>query len=119
MKKFVCIKYYDREVTRTISSGKNVKDLFHVAIGGGCCLLWIAAALTRAQIGRIPVPPVMLGVCLLEVVVVLCRFAQEPCQGCNIHVLWSRQVHSRPGRRVLISWSSQPFPSGSSNEANE
>src|SRR6266480_2988015 len=25
----------------------------------------------------------------------------------------------RPGRRVVISWSSQRFPSGSSNEANE
>jgi hypothetical protein len=27
--------------------------------------------------------------------------------------------HSRPGSRVRISWSSQPFPSGSSNEAKE
>jgi hypothetical protein len=27
--------------------------------------------------------------------------------------------HSRPGSRVWISWSSQQFPSGSSNEANE
>jgi hypothetical protein len=82
----------DSAATRTASSGKNVKDLLHVSIGGGCCLLWIAAALTRAQIGRVPVPPVMLGVHLLEVTVVLCRLAEEPCQGCNVHGLWSRQV---------------------------
>ena len=25
----------------------------------------------------------------------------------------------RPGRRVVISWSSQPLPSGSLNEAND
>ena len=36
----------------------------------------------------------------------------------------SRKYHfssspPRPGSRVLISWSSQLFPSGSSNEANE
>src|SRR5262245_38494515 len=78
--------------TRTASSRKNVKDLLHVAIGGGCCFLWIAAALTRAQIWRVPVPPMMLGVRLLEVVVVLCRLAEEPCQGRNVHGLWSRQV---------------------------
>src|SRR5215212_3413466 len=71
---------------------KNVKDLLHVAIGGGCCLLWVAATLTRAQIGCVPVPPVMLGVRLLEMVVVLCRLAEESCQGCNVHGLWSRQV---------------------------
>src|SRR5215208_5678295 len=80
------------------SSGKNVKDLLHVAIGGGGCLLWIAAALTRAQIGRVPVPPVMLGVRLLEVAVVLFRLVEEPCQGCNVHGLWSRQVPLAAGK---------------------
>lgn len=71
MQKFVCLGYSDSAATRTASSEKNVNDLLHVAIGGGCCLLWVAAALTRAQIGRVPVPPVMRGVRLLEVVMVL------------------------------------------------
>ena len=76
MQKFVCLGYSDSAVTRTASSGKNVKDLLHVAIGSGRCLLWIAAALTRDQVGRVPVPPVMLRVHLLEVVMVLCRLAE-------------------------------------------
>ena len=42
-------------------------DLVHVAVGGGGGLLRNAAALTRAQIGRVPVPPVVLGVRLLIV----------------------------------------------------
>ena len=34
--------------TRTASSGKNMKDLLHVAVGGCYCLLRTAAILTRA-----------------------------------------------------------------------
>jgi hypothetical protein len=65
-------KHFDmKPEARTASSGKNMEDLLHVVIGGGCCFLWIAAALTRAQIGRVPVPPVVLGVRLLKVVVML------------------------------------------------
>jgi hypothetical protein len=78
-----------------------VKDLLHVAIGGGCCLLWIVAALTRAQIGRVPVPPLMLDVRLLEAAVALCRLTEEPCQGCNVHGLWSRQVPLAAGKPRL------------------
>ena len=74
------------------SSRKNVKDLFHIAISCCCCLLRIAAALTRAQISRVPVPPLMRGVRLLEVAMVVCRLAEESCQGCNVQRLWSRQV---------------------------
>src|SRR4030095_9020739 len=53
--------YSESAATRTASSGKNMKDLLHVAVGGCCCLLRTAAALTRAQVGRVPVPPVVLG----------------------------------------------------------
>jgi len=94
-----------------------MKDLIHVAIGGGCCLLGTVAVLTGAQIGRVPVIPVMLGVRRLVVVVVLSRLAEEICKGCDIHGY--ARSHSRPGSRSLISWSCQRFPSGSSNEANE
>ncbi len=64
-----------------------MKDLVHVAIGGGGCLLRTAAVLTRAQIGRVPVPPVMLGVRRLVVVVVLSRFAEELGKGGDVHGL--------------------------------
>ena len=101
MQKFVCLGYSDSAATRTASSGTNVKDLLHVTIGGGCCLLWIAAALTCAEIGRVPVPPVVLGVRLLEMVVVLSRLEEERCQGCNIHALWSRQVPLAAGKPRL------------------
>ena len=94
--------YSDSAATRAAtSSGKNVKDLLHIAVGGGGGLLRIAAVLTRAQIGRVPVPPVMLGVRLLEVAVVLRRLAEEPCQGCNVHGLWSRQVPLAAGKPRL------------------
>ena len=43
----------------------------------------------------------MLGVCLLEAAVVLCRLAEEPCQDCNIHGLWPRQVPLVAGKPRL------------------
>src|SRR5215207_3754009 len=58
-------------------SGKNLKGLLHAAVGGGGGLLRAAPLLTRAQVGRVPVPPVMLGVRLLEAVVALRRLAEE------------------------------------------
>jgi hypothetical protein len=99
--------------------GKNMKDLLHVTVGGGDCLRRTAAALTRTQIWRVPIPPVMFGVRLFVVVVVLRRLAEELCKGRDIHSSCSLLLPLRPGRRVVISWSSQRFPSGSSNEANE
>ena len=53
--------YSESVATRTASSGKNMKDLLHVTVGGGG-LLRTAAVLTRAQVRRVPVPPVVLGV---------------------------------------------------------
>jgi hypothetical protein len=76
MQKFVCLGYSDSTATQMVSSGKNVKNLLHVEIGGGCCFLRIAAALTRAHIGRVPVPPAMLDVRLLKVLMVLCRLME-------------------------------------------
>src|SRR6266516_7885222 len=60
-------------------------DFLHVAVGGDGCLLWTAAVPTRVQVGRVPVRPVMFGVRLLVVVVVLRRFAEELCKGCDVH----------------------------------
>src|SRR5215475_6744720 len=69
--------YSDSAATRSPSSGRGLKDRLHVAVGSCCCLLRTAAVLTRAQVGRVPVPPVVCSVQLLVVVVVLRRLAQE------------------------------------------
>ena len=61
-----------------------MKDVLHVAVGISGGFLRNAAALTRAQVGRVPVPPVMLGVSLLETVVVLRRLPKEISEACNI-----------------------------------
>jgi hypothetical protein len=42
-----------------------MKDLLHVVSGGGGRLVRTFAVLTRAQVGRVPVPPVMFRVRLL------------------------------------------------------
>src|SRR5262245_56690436 len=83
------------------SSGKNMQDLVHVAVGGGGGLLRTAAVLTRAQVGRVPVPPVMLGVRLLVVAVALLRLAEELCKGCDVYGSRSRQLPLAAGKSRL------------------
>src|SRR5262245_24699277 len=61
------------------------EDLLHVAIGGGGRLLRRAAALTRAQGGRLPGPPVVLRMRRLVAVVVLGRFVEELGEGRDVH----------------------------------
>src|SRR4051794_10125389 len=78
-----------------------MKNLLHVAAGCCCCLLRTAAVLTGAQVGRVPVPPVMLGVRLLEVVMVLPRLAEELCKGCDVHGWCSRQLPLAAGKPRL------------------
>src|SRR5262249_11056858 len=77
--------------TGKASSGKNLKDLLHVEVGGG--LLWIAAVLTRTQVGRVPVPPVVRGVRLLVGVVAPRRFAEEFYKGCDVRGSVRRSHH--------------------------
>src|SRR5437867_11671588 len=60
-------------------------DLVHVTVGGGDCLLRTASVLTRVQVGRVPVPPVMFGVRLLVMVVVLRGLVEELCQSRDVH----------------------------------
>ena len=78
-----------------------MKDLLHSAVGGGGGLLRTAAVLTRAQVGRVPVPPVMLGVRLLEVVVVLRRLMEELCEGCHVPGSFSRRLPLAAGKPRL------------------
>src|SRR5260370_40781282 len=51
----------------------------HVAIGGGGCLFRTAPVLTRAQVRRVPVPPIMRAVRLLVAAVVLLRLLKKLC----------------------------------------
>ena len=60
-------------------------DFVHVVIGGDRGLRGTAAALTRAQVGRVPIPPVMFGVRLLVVTVMLLRLVEEFGKSCDVH----------------------------------
>jgi hypothetical protein len=57
-----------------------MKFFFHAPVGGGRCFLRIATVLTSAQVGSVPIPPVMLDVRLLEAIVVLSCLVQEFCK---------------------------------------
>src|SRR5436190_2095279 len=59
----------------------------HVAISGCRRLFRTAATLTRVQIRRVPIPPVMLGVRYLVVMVMLSRFVEKLGKGCDVHGL--------------------------------
>src|SRR5271154_1957917 len=87
-----------------------MEHLLHVAVGGGGCLPRTAAVLTRTQVGRVPVPPVVLGVRLLVVVVVLRRLAEKLGQGCDIHGWCARQLPFAAGspRRDLLEQPAVP-----------
>ena len=62
-----------------------MKHFIHVTISGGGGCLRTVAVLTRAQVWRVPIPPVMFGVRFLVVVVVLRRFAEKFCKGRDVN----------------------------------
>src|SRR6185369_8835740 len=72
-----------------------MKFFFHAPVGGGRCFFRIAATLTSAQVGSVPIPPVMLHVRLLEAVVVLCCLVEEFRKHCDVR-----------------AWRSLPFAAG-------
>ena len=90
-----------------------------MTVGGGGGLFRSAAVLTSIEIGRVPVPPVVLAVRPLVSAVMLFGLVEEFGKRPDVRGSCLRQLPFAPGSRVWISWSSQPFPSGSSNEANE
>ena len=75
-----------------------MKGLLHVAVGGGGCLPRTAAILTRAQVGRVLVPPVVLGVRLLVAVVALRRLMEEPCKERDLCGHWQRRFPFAAGK---------------------
>src|SRR5262249_35842292 len=70
---------------KTTKSTNSISELLHIESCGGGGFLRTAAVLTRTQVGRVPIPPVMFGVRLLVVVVVLGRFAEEFCKPRDVH----------------------------------
>src|SRR5215211_3931180 len=88
-------------VAQTASSGKNLKGFLHVTVGGGGGLLRTAAVLTGAQVGRVPVPPVMLGVRLLVVAMVHFRLVEELCEGCDVRGLCLHRLPLAAGKSCL------------------
>src|SRR4029450_8130645 len=76
----------------------SVKILLHAAVGGSGGLFRTAAVLTRVQVRRIPVPPVMLRVRLLEAVVVLSCLVEELGEGCHVHGSSSRWLPLASGK---------------------
>src|SRR5687767_8899824 len=78
-----------------------MKDLFHVAVGRRRRLFRTAAVLTRAQVGRVPVPPVVLGVRLLEAAMVFRRLAKELSKACDVRRVCSRRLPLATGKPRL------------------
>src|ERR1700751_5447911 len=95
-------------------SGADVLHVGHVPPRRRGGLVRGVPALARVHVRRIPVPPAVRGGDRLERAVTHRRFMKQLRQGSDVH---RQSSHSRPGSRVLISWSSQALPSGSLNDA--
>src|SRR5262245_34720540 len=59
-------------------------DFLHIAAGSCRCLFGTTAVLARIQISRVPVPPIVLGVCLLVIAMMLFCLVQELGKSCDI-----------------------------------
>src|SRR5215813_10257956 len=88
----------------------SISEFLHIETCGGGGFLWRTSMLASVDIGRIPVPPVMLGVRLLVVVVVLSRFAEELCKGGDVHGSRSLLIPfaARKARRDLLEQPTVP-----------
>ena len=79
----------------TKSTGNSISELLNIESCGGGGFLRTAAVLTSIQVGRVPVPPVMLGVRLLVAAVVLLRLMQASL--CPWLVLAFAPIRGREG----------------------
>src|SRR5205814_6993566 len=70
----------------------------YVTIGRGGCLFRTASVLTRVQVRRIPIPPMMLAVGLLVLAVVFLRLAQDLGKSCDFHGSCSRRLPFAAGK---------------------
>jgi len=58
-----------------------MKELLHVAVGGCRCLIRTAPVLAGAQVGRVPISPIMFRVRLLVRPMVLLSLPKKLCKG--------------------------------------
>ena len=93
---------------------RDPRTFHHVECSIFGCLVGSPAALARDDVGGVPPRPVVLRSGRLVRAVVLLCLSQKLRQRRDVQA-----ASPRPGSRVLISWSSQPLPSGSLNEAHE
>src|SRR5688572_8056667 len=85
-------QWYRARLVSAASLGKNLKNILHVVVSAGRRCFWTAAVLTSVQIGRVPVPPVVLSVRFLEEVVTLCRLVKKFCKCFDVRGLCSRRL---------------------------
>jgi len=86
---------------------------FDVERGVPGCLVGSSSTLTGDDVGGVPLRPVVLrSPRLIPAVALPAAFRS------SVNVGTSR-LNPRPGNRVFTSWSNQPFPSGSVNDAHE
>jgi hypothetical protein len=73
-------------------------DFLHISVRSGGCLLRGTAILTRVQVRRVPIPPVMFGVRLLVLTMVFLRIAEELCKSCDVHGVCLRRLPFAAGK---------------------
>src|SRR5262245_23386286 len=95
---------------RAASSGKGVKGLLHAPVGGGRSLLRADAVLTRAQVGGVPVPPVVLGVRLLVAAVAFRRLSEQLSQGRDVRGRWRHLIPLAAGETRADLLEQPPVP---------
>ena len=74
--------------------------LFHVAVGGGGSFLRTLAVQARAQVRRVPVPPIVFAVRLLELSVMLLCFVKEFGKFSDVDLSRWRRFPFAPGDPV-------------------
>jgi hypothetical protein len=79
----------------------SISEFLHVEACGSGRFLRRTSTLASVDIGRTPVPPVVLGMGLLVVVVVLGRFTEELCKGRDVHGSCSRLLPFAAGKPLL------------------
>ena len=88
----------EKAATQAKSSRKNLEDLLHVTVGYSGCLLGTATVLPLAQVGGVPVPPMVLGVCLVETVMGLRGLVEKIGKSCDVGSWCARHLPPAAGK---------------------
>src|SRR5215831_1851687 len=91
----------EKSDTRSQFNTPDVKDLIHVPVRSGCRLVRTAAVLARGKVRRIPVPPMVLVVCLLVVAMVLRSLVEKLCKCRDVRSCCRRRCPFATGKPRL------------------